>query len=122
MGSVSSVFDLITFTALLKVFHADPETFRTAWFVESISTQILVIFVIRTWSWAWLSKPDPVLTTTSLVTLAAAIAVALTPLGHAVGFVALPSSVLLAIAVIACLYLGSAEVTKVLARRLLHRG
>jgi Mg2+-importing ATPase len=122
MGSVSSVFDLITFTALLKVFHADPDTFRTAWFVESISTQILVIFVIRTWGWAWRSKPDPVLTATSLVTLAVAIAIALTPLGHVVGFVPLSASILVAIAIIACLYLGSAEVTKILARGLLHRG
>jgi Mg2+-importing ATPase len=122
MGSLSSVFDLITFTALLKVFQADPDTFRTAWFVESISTQILVIFVIRTWGWAWRSRPDPVLTATSLATLAVAIAIALIPLGHVVGFVALPASMLVAIAIIACLYLGSAEITKVLARRLLHRG
>jgi hypothetical protein len=58
---------------------------------------------------------------TSLVTLGLALAIALTPLGNAVGFVALPASVLLAIAIIACLYLGSAE-AKVLARGLLHRG
>ena len=58
MGSVSSAFDLITFTVLLKVFHADPDAFRTAWFVESISTQILVIFVIRTWGWTWSSRPN----------------------------------------------------------------
>jgi Mg2+-importing ATPase len=69
MGSVSSAFDLITFTVLLKVFHADPDAFRTAWFVESISTQILVIFVIRTWGWTWSSRPNTLLATTSLVTL-----------------------------------------------------
>jgi P-type Mg2+ transporter len=51
-----------------------------------------------------------------------AIAIALTPLGHVVGFVPLPASMLVAIAIIACLYLGSAKITKVLARRLLHRG
>jgi Mg2+-importing ATPase len=80
-----------------------------------------VIFVIRTWGWAWRSKPDPVLTATSLVTLAVAIAIALSPLGLVVGFVPLSASILGAIAVIACLYLGSAEVIKVLARGLLHR-
>jgi Mg2+-importing ATPase len=52
MGSLSSLFDLITFTVLLKVFHAEADSFRTAWFVESIVTQILVIFIIRTWGWA----------------------------------------------------------------------
>jgi Mg2+-importing ATPase len=122
MGSLSSLFDLITFTVLLKVFHADADSFRTAWFVESIVTQILVIFIIRTWGWAWGSRPDRVLTATSLLTLAAAIALALTPLGHGLGFVALPASLLGAIAVIACGYLVSAEIVKVYgARRLLLR-
>jgi Mg2+-importing ATPase len=122
MGSVSSAFDLITFTVLLKVFHADPDAFRTAWFVESISTQILVIFVIRTWGWTWSSRPNTLLATTSLVTLAAALALALTPLGHAVSFTSLPVAVLVAIAVIACAYLASAEIIKVFAGRYLHRG
>jgi Mg2+-importing ATPase len=122
MGSLSSIFDLITFTVLLKIFHAEAETFRTAWFVESIVTQILVIFIIRTWGWAWRSRPDRVLTTTSLLTLAAAVALALTPLGAGLGFVALPASLLGAIAVIAGGYLASAEIVKVYgARRLLLR-
>jgi Mg2+-importing ATPase len=122
MGSLSSVFDLITFTVLLKVFHAEAETFRTAWFVESIVTQILVIFIIRTWGWAWRSRPDRVLTATSLLTLAAAVALALTPLGAGLGFVALPAPLFGAIAVIAGGYLASAEIVKVYgARRLLLR-
>jgi P-type Mg2+ transporter len=103
MGSVSSAFDLLTFTVLLTVFHAEPDAFRTAWFIES--TQILVIFAIRTWGWTWSSRPDRVLTATSLATLGGAIAIALTPLGRAVGFTVLPISVLVTIAVIACAYL-----------------
>jgi Mg2+-importing ATPase len=122
MGSVSSAFDLLTFTILLTVFHAEPDAFRTAWFIESISTQILVIFVIRTWGWTWSSRPDRVLTATSLATLGGAIAIALTPLGRAVGFTMLPISVLVTIAVIACAYLATAEATKILAGRYLHRG
>jgi Mg2+-importing ATPase len=121
MGSVSSAFDLLTFAVLLTVFHADPDTFRTAWFVESISTQILVIFVIRTWGWTWSSRPDRVLTTTSLATLGVAIAIALTPLGRAVGFTVLPVSLLATVAGIACAYLVAAEATKILAGRYLHR-
>jgi Mg2+-importing ATPase len=121
MGAVSSAFDLLTFTVLLTVFHADPDSFRTAWFIESITTQILVIFVIRTWGWTWNSRPDRVLATTSLVTLGVAIAIALTPLGHAVGVTILPLSLLVTIAVIAGAYLGVAEITKVLAGRYLHR-
>ena len=114
MGSVSSAFDLLTFAVLLTVFHADPDTFRTAWFVESISTQILVIFVIRTWGWTWSSRPDRVLTITSLATLGVAIAIALTPLGRAVGFTDLPVPLLATVAGIACAYLVAAEATKIL--------
>ena len=48
MGPLSSLFDLLTFAALLLIFHASPAEFRTAWFLESMATQILVIFIIRT--------------------------------------------------------------------------
>jgi P-type Mg2+ transporter len=48
MGSLSSVFDMATFGILLFAFEAPPDLFRTAWFLESIATQILVIFIIRT--------------------------------------------------------------------------
>ena len=47
-GPLSSVFDFITFYILLVVFAAGPALFQTAWFVESICTQTLIIFVIRT--------------------------------------------------------------------------
>ena len=47
-GPLSSVFDFVTFGLLLWVFHADEALFHTGWFVESLSTQILVIFIIRT--------------------------------------------------------------------------
>jgi P-type Mg2+ transporter len=48
MGALSSLFDMATFAILVFAFAAGPDLFRTAWFVESIATQILVIFVIRT--------------------------------------------------------------------------
>ena len=117
MGPLSSVFDAATFTVLLGVFGAGIETFRTAWFVESILTQILVIFVIRTAAPCWRSRPHRFLVMTSLGALAAALILALTPLGHPFGFVALPVPLLLAILVIAALYLGLAEILKPLAMR-----
>ena len=43
---LSSLFDLATFGLLLWVFHVDVATFRAAWFIESMATQILVVFVI----------------------------------------------------------------------------
>jgi Mg2+-importing ATPase len=48
MGPISTVFDLITFAVLLLVFHAGAAFFRTGWFVESLVTQILMIFAVRT--------------------------------------------------------------------------
>src|SRR5581483_5870619 len=47
-GPISSIYDFITFAVMLRVFHAGPVLFRSGWFVESLVTQTLVIFVIRT--------------------------------------------------------------------------
>jgi len=56
MGVLSSVFDMATFALLVFVFHAAPKIFQTAWFLESIATQILVIFIIRTHAPVWTSR------------------------------------------------------------------
>ena len=117
MGPLSSVFDAATFALLLGVFGAGVEMFRTAWFVESILTQILVIFVIRTAGPCWRSRPHLFLVMTSLGALAVALILALTPLGHPFGFVALPVPLLLAILAIAACYLVFAEMLKPLAMR-----
>jgi Mg2+-importing ATPase len=47
-GPISSLFDFATFGVMLWVFHAGPALFRSGWFVESLATQTLVIFAIRT--------------------------------------------------------------------------
>jgi len=112
MGPLSSLFDLLTFTWLALGLHADVPTFRTAWFVESIATQILVIFVIRTTGPAWRSRPDRVLVVTSLGGLALALLVSLTPIGSAIGFGHLQPLVLLGIGAISLAYLVAAEALK----------
>ncbi|MBB6309578.1 magnesium-translocating P-type ATPase [Xanthobacter tagetidis] len=117
MGPLSSLFDLATFGVLTWGFAVDVDTFRTAWFVESIATQILVIFLIRTARPFWLSRPDPILAMTSLGALALALVLALTPLGRMVGFAAVPAGVLLAIAGLTLAYLVAAEALKRLAMR-----
>ncbi|MEO8309587.1 MAG: magnesium-translocating P-type ATPase [Caldimonas sp.] len=65
-GLISSAFDALTFWLLLVVLHADETLFRTGWFVESLLTQVLVIFVIRTRGAPWASKPSGALVATSL--------------------------------------------------------
>jgi Mg2+-importing ATPase len=112
MGALSSVFDIATFAVLVRVFDAGPEVFRTAWFIESTTTQILVIFIIRTRGAAWASRAHPILSVSSLAALGLALAIVFSPVGAAFGFVAIPPMVLAAMAVLVAVYLVAAEVTK----------
>jgi Mg2+-importing ATPase len=117
MGPLSSVFDFLTFGALLYLFHASPDEFRTAWFLESMATQILVIFIIRTNGRPWSNRADPMLAASSLTALFAALVVPFTPAGAWFGFVAPPAAVLAGIAVLVAAYLVSAEALKSFAVR-----
>src|SRR5437867_8224657 len=67
LGPVSSLFDFLTFYVLLAVLKADEALFQTGWFIESLATQVLVIFVIRTRRNPLGSRPHPVLVATSLM-------------------------------------------------------
>lgn len=115
LGPLSSLFDMATFAILLWGFAATPEVFRTAWFVESMATQILVIFLIRSAAPAWRMRPHPILVATSLGALAVALLLALTPLGAVFGFAPLQAPLLAAMAGLVLLYLAAAEALKRLA-------
>lgn len=116
MGPLSSAFDLLTFAVLLMVFRVTPETFRAAWFLESMATQILVIFLIRSGTPAWTaSRPHPCLVATSLGALAAALLLAFPPIGPMLGFAAPSWPLLLVLAAIVAAYLAAAERLKGLA-------
>ncbi|RYJ03182.1 MAG: magnesium-translocating P-type ATPase, partial [Acetobacteraceae bacterium] len=118
MGPLSSVFDLATFGILFWGFGATPEEFRTAWFIESMATQVLVIFLIRTAGPAWqAARPAPVLVATSLGALAVALALALGPLAPILGFAPMPGALLGAIGLLVVLYLAAAERLKRVAVR-----
>ncbi|UFZ03661.1 magnesium-translocating P-type ATPase [Bradyrhizobium ontarionense] len=117
MGPLSSLFDFLTFGALLYLFHATPEEFRTAWFLESMATQILVIFIIRTNLRPWSNRADPMLTASSLTALVVAVVVPFTPAGAWFGFVTPPFAVLATIAGLVVAYLVCAEALKSLAVR-----
>ncbi|WP_246737273.1 magnesium-translocating P-type ATPase [Nordella sp. HKS 07] len=109
MGPLSSLFDIATFVLLYAGFGVGVDVFRTAWFVESIVTQILVIFIIRSTKSPWMSRPHPILVASSLGALAVALLLALTPIGRVFGFVPLPPVVLAAIALISVAYLVMAQ-------------
>jgi P-type Mg2+ transporter len=110
-GPLSSVFDFITFGLLLWVFQAGEALFHTAWFVESLSTQILVIFIIRT-AHPLRDKPHPALVASTLVAFAVAVALPYSPLAHWLGFVPVPATVMGALALVTIAYLLAAHGVK----------
>jgi Mg2+-importing ATPase len=91
IGPISSIFDFLTFYVMLVVLHAQAALFRSGWFVESIATQVLVIFVIRTRRNPFKSKPNIWLASSSLLVVAIAAALPYTALGRYFGFVPLPA-------------------------------
>ena len=90
LGPVSSIFDFLTFYVMLKIFHAGEALFHTGWFIESMATQVLVIFIIRTQRNPLKSRPNKWLIITSLVIVAIAVLLPLTPYAAYLGFVAPP--------------------------------
>jgi Mg2+-importing ATPase len=112
IGPVSSVFDFLVFFILLRTFHAGAALFHTGWFIESMATQVLVIFVIRTRGNPFKSRPNRWIVATSLATVALAILLPYTPAGRHLGFVVPPPSFFLVLAGILAAYLLAVEAAK----------
>ncbi len=90
-GPISSLFDFLTFGILILFFRASAPLFQTGWFVESIVTQLLIIFSIRTALVPFYrSKPSPILTLSCLGVVLVGLLLPFSPLAHAFGFVHLP--------------------------------
>jgi Mg2+-importing ATPase len=111
-GLVSSVFDGLTFIVLLQVFHTDAATFQTAWFTESLLTELAVVAVMRTRKPFYLSLPSPLLLWTSIGVAAIALAIPFLPPAALVGFVPLSGAVVGAILVIVAGYVTASELLK----------
>jgi Mg2+-importing ATPase len=90
VGPVSSVYDFLTFFVLLRVLHASEALFHTGWFVESLATQTLVIFVIRTASSPLRSHTSRALTLTTLGIVALGVLLPYSPAARVLGLVPLP--------------------------------
>ena len=112
LGPVSSIFDLLTFAALIHLFGAGEKLFQTGWFIESLATQALVIFVIRTRGLPWQSKPHPLLAVLAIGVVLLGILIPLMPFAAAFGFVAPPLSFYLFVLVATLSYLGLVELVK----------
>jgi Mg2+-importing ATPase len=111
-GPISSLYDFLTFFALRHFFHAGPELFHTGWFVESLATQVLVVFVIRTAGSPLRSRASPVLVAMALAVVGVAFALPFSPLSEPLGFVAPPLHFMLFVVAVVVAYLTLVEVVK----------
>jgi Mg2+-importing ATPase len=118
IGPVSSIFDFLTFFVMLAVFHASAELFHTGWFVESLATQTLVLFVIRTVGNPFRSRPSKPLTITVILVVLLGLILPYTPLAGPLKFVPLPGLYYLFLAGAILAYLLLVEFVK---RRLMRR-
>jgi Mg2+-importing ATPase len=97
---------------MLSVLHADEKLFQTGWFVESLCTQVLVIFIIRTRGNPLKSRAHPLLMLTSLIVVAIAIALPFTPIGSYFGFVPPPAKFYFILGGMTAVYLLVVELAK----------
>ncbi|WP_246135861.1 magnesium-translocating P-type ATPase [Mesorhizobium intechi] len=111
-GLVSSLFDFATFTFLLSFAHATEAAFQTAWFVESLLTELAIVLIVRTHRAFWASRPSPLLAWLTLAVAIVAIMIPYLPFAAWFGFVPLPLPVLAGLVAITALYLLASEATK----------
>jgi Mg2+-importing ATPase len=111
-GFVSSLFDYVTFGALLFVLHASQEQFRTGWFIESVISASAIVLVIRTRRTFFTSRPGPHLVLATLAVGGTTLLLPYMPIAAPLGFVPMPPSFLLLLAAILAGYIATAEFVK----------
>jgi Mg2+-importing ATPase len=113
-GPISSIFDFATFALMIFVFSAAPAEFRTGWFIESIATQTLIIFAIRTRRVPFFrSRPSLALAVASLAVVGIGAWLPFSPLAGVLGFAPIPLPFFLALVGMIVAYLVLVEVAKV---------
>lgn len=117
IGPVSSIYDFLTFFVLLKVFAASESLFQTGWFVESLATQTLVVFIIRTTGNPFKSRPSKALSLMVLAVVTVAMVLPYTPIAPVLGFSPLPLSYFIFLGTATLTYLVLVEIVK---RRLMR--
>lgn len=113
LGPTSSIFDFLTFFIMLLIFNASEPLFQTAWFIESLTSQTLIIFVVRTKkSPFWNSRPSRFLLLNNLAIVTLALIIPYTPLGRVFKFVRPPAPFFVFLAAILGAYIALTEVIK----------
>jgi P-type Mg2+ transporter len=118
IGPISSIYDFLTFGVLLWFFRASEALFQTGWFVESLATQTLVLFVIRTAGRPWRSRPSLPLAVTTVLVVVIDVVLPFTPLAATLGFTPLPGAYFVFLGGVTLTYLGLVELVK---RRLMGK-
>ena len=121
-GLLGSVFDFLTFGVLLWIFHASPEEFRTAWFVESLLTELVIALVVRTRRACFKSRPGTLLLVTTMVLAAVTLGIAYLPFVSSVGLVPIAPSLMAMVFLITATYAVAAELLKRWFYRVDHAG
>jgi len=111
-GLLSSIFDFLTFGALLFLLHANVDQFRTGWFIESVISASIIVLIIRTRRPFFSSRPSRSLMVVTLLVGLFTVILPFTPLSDPFGFTRISGYFLLAVAVIMGLYIASAELVK----------
>jgi Mg2+-importing ATPase len=111
-GLLSSVFDYLTFAALLFLLHADQAQFRTGWFMESVISASMIVLVIRTHQSILKSRPSRPLFFATIAIVIITLIFPYTPIAGILGFEPLPLEFLLVLALIVGLYIFCAENVK----------
>jgi Mg2+-importing ATPase len=112
IGPISSIYDFLTFYVLLVVFKSSEALFHTGWFVESLATQTLVLFVIRTAGNPLRSRPSAALTVTTVAVVVVGLVLPFSPFAAPLGFVPLPPLYFGFLALATITYLGFVELVK----------
>ena len=113
-GPISSIFDFVTFFFLLRIFRFDEGQFQAGWFLESLMTQVLVIFVIRSAKFPFFkSKPSKPLIISSVTIVLIALLVVFLPVGRSFGLGNLPPMYLAFLFIVVPTYLLLVDYLKV---------
>ncbi|PLK44333.1 magnesium-translocating P-type ATPase [Emticicia sp. TH156] len=112
-GIHSSLFDIITFLTLMFVLKAKEATFQTGWFIESVLSELCILFIIRTHKNFFKSKPGGSLFLLSIAGLALTIALPYLPFAASIGLVPLPPVYLGTMLLIVLAYIITADILKV---------
>jgi len=112
-GPISSIFDFATFAVMLWVFDATAPEFRSGWFVESLATQTLIVFVIRTRRVPFFrSRPSRPLLTSVIAVVIVGATIPQSPLNKTLGFAPLPAAFFAVLVAFVIAYLASVEIAK----------